>query len=149
MEPRTGLAEYSDEEHNWADPEALAAEPPMFASQGWSWHGPPVSVTGPSWGGCLEIVDFHLRTGRYLLPDDEYEGAVLLLETSEELAPADYVYRVLMCMGERRLLQRFGAVIWARPVLGPDLGHTEPQQIVPFGGQITVDGANRQVSAVY
>lgn len=34
-------------------------------------------------------------------------------------------------------------------VLGPDLGHTDPQQIIPFGGQITVDGANRQVSAVY
>jgi muramoyltetrapeptide carboxypeptidase LdcA involved in peptidoglycan recycling len=108
-------AEYGDQEHNWADPQALAAEPPMFASRGWSWHGPPVSVTGPSWGGCLEIVDFHLRTGRYLLPDDEYEGAVLFLETSEELASADYVYRVLMCMGERRLLQRFGAVIWGRP----------------------------------
>ncbi len=180
-------AEYSDEEHNWADPQALAAEPPMFASRGWSWHGPPVAVTGPSWGGCLEVVDFHLRTGRYLQPDDEYEGAVLFMETSEELAPADYVYRVLMCMGERRLLQRFGAVIWGRPkawsferpndpdakashtsaqyeavrtamaeyhpdvplVLGPDVGHTDPQQIIPFGGQVTVDGENRQVSAVY
>lgn len=34
-------------------------------------------------------------------------------------------------------------------VLGLDVGHTEPQQIIPFGGQVTVDGANRQVSAVY
>ena len=140
-----------------------------------------------SWGGCLETVDFHLRTGRYLLSDDDYEGAVLFLETSEELPPADYAYRVLMCMGERGLLQQFSAVIWGRPktwsferpndpdakashtsaqyeavrtamaeyhpdvplVLGLDVGHTEPQQIIPFGGQVTVDGANRQVSAVY
>jgi hypothetical protein len=25
------------------------------------------------------------------------------------------VYRVLMCMGERKLLQRFAAIVWARP----------------------------------
>jgi len=38
-----------------------------------------------------------------------------LAETSEELAPAEYVYRVLMGMGERGLLQRFGAIVWGRP----------------------------------
>ncbi|MGN6682014.1 MAG: S66 family peptidase [Streptosporangiaceae bacterium] len=179
--------EYSDQEHNWADADALASEFDMLPSDGWSWHGPRASFTGPSWGGNLEILDFHLRTGRYLLPDEQYDGAVLILETSEELPPADYVYRVLMCMGERGLLQRFGALVWGRPkawsfeqpndppqkasyttaqyepvrramaeyhpdvpfVLGPDFGHTDPQQIVPFGGQITVDGANRRITAVY
>jgi muramoyltetrapeptide carboxypeptidase LdcA involved in peptidoglycan recycling len=179
--------EYNDQEHNWADPDALATELVMFPGGDWSWHGPQVTVTGPSWGGCLEIVDFHLRTGRYLLPDEQYEGAILFLETSEELPPADYMYRVLMSMGERGLLQRFGAVIWGRPkawsfeqpndpagkasytgaqyetvrramaeyhpdvplVLGVDFGHTDPQQIVPFGGQITVDATNREITAVY
>jgi muramoyltetrapeptide carboxypeptidase LdcA involved in peptidoglycan recycling len=72
-------------------------------------------VSGPAWGGNLETVDFHLRTGRYLRPDDSYQGAVLFLETSEELPSASYVYRVLMCMGERRLLQRFAAIVWGRP----------------------------------
>jgi len=66
-------------------------------------------------GGSLEIVDFHLRTNRYLLGDDAYDGCVLFLETSEEMWPATYVYRVLMSMGERGLLQRFAAVVWARP----------------------------------
>jgi muramoyltetrapeptide carboxypeptidase LdcA involved in peptidoglycan recycling len=179
--------EYNDQEHNWADPEALATELVMFPSDDWSWHGPQGTITGPSWGGCLEILDFHLRTGRYLLPDEQYEGVVLFLETSEELPPADYVYRVLMSMGERGLLQRFGAIIWGRPkawsferpndpaekarytsaqydavrsavaeyhpdvplVLGVDFGHTDPQQIVPFGGQITVDATNREITAVY
>ena len=72
-------------------------------------------MTGPAWGGSLEIVDFQLRTGRYLLPDDAHAGCVLFLETSEELPPAPYVYRVLMNMGERGLLQRFLAVLWGRP----------------------------------
>jgi muramoyltetrapeptide carboxypeptidase LdcA involved in peptidoglycan recycling len=34
-------------------------------------------------------------------------------------------------------------------VLGVDFGHTDPQQIVPFGGQITVDATNREITAVY
>jgi len=108
--------EYNDQEqHNWDDPATLAAEPAMAPAGPWSWHGPAVNVTGPAFGGSLEIIDFHLRTGRYLLPDDSYDGAILFLETSEELPPASYVYRVLMCMGERGLLQRFAAIVWARP----------------------------------
>ncbi len=109
------LAEYTDQEDNWADPAAFTSEPPMLPSDGWSWHGPQVTVSGPAWGGCLEIIDFHLRTGSYLLADDEYDGAVLFAETSEELPSADYVHRVLMCMGERGLLARFGAIVWGRP----------------------------------
>ena len=108
--------EYNDQEqHDWNDPATLAAEPAMTPAGPWSWHGPAVTVTGPAFGGGLEIIDFHLRTGRYLLPDDSYDGAILFLETSEELPSASYVYRVLMCMGERGLLQRFAAIVWARP----------------------------------
>jgi muramoyltetrapeptide carboxypeptidase LdcA involved in peptidoglycan recycling len=159
----------------------------MFASQGWSWHGRPAKVTGPAWGGCLEIVDFHLRVGRYLLPAGNYDGAVLFLETSEEMPSAGYVYRVLMCMGERKLLQRFGAIVWGRPkawsfgqpnhaagkaryiedqrdavlaavaeyhpnvplVFGVDFGHTEPQHVIPSGGDITVDGESQQIHVTY
>jgi muramoyltetrapeptide carboxypeptidase LdcA involved in peptidoglycan recycling len=107
--------EYSDEEVDWNEAAALEEEPAMFVGDEWSWHGPATQVEGPAWGGSLEIVDFHLRTGRYLLPDEAYDGAILFLETSEELPPPSYVYRVLMCMGERGLLQRFSAIIWAHP----------------------------------
>ncbi len=106
---------YRDEERGWDDPATFASEPPTFRAGAWSWHGPATAASGPAWGGSLEIIDFHLRAGRYLLPDDRYDGAVLFLETSEELPPAEYVYRVLMCMGERGLLQRFAAIVWARP----------------------------------
>jgi muramoyltetrapeptide carboxypeptidase LdcA involved in peptidoglycan recycling len=82
---------------------------------GWSWHGPRNRVSGPGWGGCLEVVDFQLRTGRWVRPNESYAGAVLFLETSEELPPAGFVYRVLMCMGERGLLEQFAAVLAGRP----------------------------------
>ena len=106
---------YCDQDGDWTDPATLTSAPPSFAPSPWSWHGPAARVSGPAWGGCLEILDLHLRTGRYLRPEADYEGAVLFCETSEELPSATDVYRVLMCMGERGLLQRFAAVVWARP----------------------------------
>jgi muramoyltetrapeptide carboxypeptidase LdcA involved in peptidoglycan recycling len=180
-------AQYSDEERNWRDPQALSHQPPMFPSEGWSWYGPELEVTGPAWGGSLEVVDFHLRANRYLLPNDGYEGAILFLETSEEMPAASYVCRVLMGMGERGLLQRFAAVVWARPkawsfeqpnrppdkasyidaqreavlaavaeyhpniplVFGVDFGHTDPQYVIPSGGEVTVDGERQQIVVTY
>jgi muramoyltetrapeptide carboxypeptidase LdcA involved in peptidoglycan recycling len=184
----TQPADYNDEEGDWADPAALTAEPPGFTPEPWSWHGPKATVTGPAWGGCLEIVDFHLRASRYLLSEAAYEGAILFFETSEELPPADYVYRVLMCMGERGLLQRFAGIVWGRPkawflfgqrndpaakarytdeqrqavltaiaeyhpdvplVFGVDFGHTEPQYVIPSGGDVTIDSSNQRIKVSY
>ncbi len=83
--------DYADEEGDWADAATFRAPPRTLPAPPWSWHGPRVSVTGPAWGGNL------------------------VLETSEELPSSAYVYRVLMCMGERGLLRRFAAIVWARP----------------------------------
>jgi muramoyltetrapeptide carboxypeptidase LdcA involved in peptidoglycan recycling len=179
--------EYSDEDGDWCDPDALSVEPQMFPAEAWSWSRKRTTITGPVWGGSLEIVDFHLRASRYLLPNDAYDGAVLFLETSEELPPASYVYRVLMCMGERGLLQRFAGLVWARPkawsfeqpngasekgryteeqheavlaalaeyhpdapfVFGVDLGHTDPQYVIPSGGEITIDTERERLEVTY
>jgi muramoyltetrapeptide carboxypeptidase LdcA involved in peptidoglycan recycling len=155
----------------------------MRTAEPWSWHGPAVKVTGPAWGGNLEVIDVHLRVGRWLLDLDAYDGAILIIETSDALPSADEVYRILMGMGERGLLQRFAAVLvgrgkaWSgatpltldersryaadqraavlravteyRPgdgdnpgvpiVFNLDIGHTDPQIVVPMGGQVTVD----------
>ena len=34
-------------------------------------------------------------------------------------------------------------------VYGPDFGHTDPQYVLPYGGQMTVDGPNRRLSVTY
>jgi muramoyltetrapeptide carboxypeptidase LdcA involved in peptidoglycan recycling len=111
----TPASEYTDEALNWAESAALTRRPAMFPNSGWTWLNGGRIVEGIAWGGSLEIVDRHLRASKYLLPPDAYEGSVLYLETSEELPSATYVYCVLMCMAERGLLQRFAAVLVARP----------------------------------
>ena len=108
---------FTDMSRDWADPTTLRTEPPMLPGTGWEWHGGNAPVEGRLWGGCLEIIDFNLRTARYLAPDDTaYDGCVLFLETTEELPSAQYVGEVLMCLGERGLLQRFSGLLMARPL---------------------------------
>ena len=34
-------------------------------------------------------------------------------------------------------------------VLGLDFGHTDPQYVLPFGGQMTVDGPHRRITVTY
>lgn len=111
---------FTDMNRDWADPANLETEPEMLPGTGWRWHGVSTGSTGERlvegrlWGGCLEIVDFNLRAGRHLPDDAAYDGCVLYLETSEELPTAQYVGEVLMCMGERGLLQRFSALLMGR-----------------------------------
>ncbi len=184
---------FGDETGDWDDPASLEHEPPTRTAPPWSWHGPAVRVTGPAWGGSLEIIDFHLRADRWLLAPDAYNGAVLVIETSEELPPARDVYRMLMGMGERGLLQRFAAVLVGRAkawstdarrtieerdryadeqrqailravteyvpgdgdnpgiplVFNLDIGHTDPQIVVPMGGEVTVDLVEARVIFEY
>jgi muramoyltetrapeptide carboxypeptidase LdcA involved in peptidoglycan recycling len=106
--------EWTDEEVSWASPDWGTVGPPVYPSPVWTWAGSERPASGPGWGGNLEIIDFNLRAGRYLADVESYHGAVLLLETSEETPPATYVYRVLMGMGERGMLQQFSAVLVAR-----------------------------------
>ena len=110
-------AAFTDMSRDWVDPAVLETQPTMLPGTGWQWHGAGRAVEGRLWGGCFEIVDFNLRTARYLAADDAaYDGCVLYLETSEELPAAQYVDEVLMCLGERGLLQRFSALLMGRPL---------------------------------
>jgi muramoyltetrapeptide carboxypeptidase LdcA involved in peptidoglycan recycling len=113
---------YTDEEGNWDDPAMLGTEPLSFPATPWSWHGPRVTVTGPAWGGNLEIVDFHLRTGRYLAPDDAYDAVLAAVSEYHPGAPL---------------------------VFGVDFGHTEPQHVIPSGGAVTVDGEKQEIRVSY
>ncbi|AXE85113.1 S66 peptidase family protein [Streptomyces sp. Go-475] len=107
---------WRDIDRDWADPATFDAEPETRPGTGWAWVNPDRVVEGRTWGGCLEIVGWLLMADREIARDlSEYEGGVLLLETSEEMPSATEVYRTLRNMGERGLLQRFPALLMGRP----------------------------------
>ena len=79
-------------------------------------------VTGPAWGGCLEILHWNLAAGRWIRPAEDYAGCVLLLETSEEMPSAEETFRMLRNFGERGLLAQFPAILVALAKAG-GIGH--------------------------
>jgi muramoyltetrapeptide carboxypeptidase LdcA involved in peptidoglycan recycling len=179
--------EFTDLSPQWSDLSTLDSPVPTTPDSGWHWHNADHLVTGPTWGGNLEILHWNLAANRWMLPVDAYEGCVLLLETSEELPPSEEVFRMLRNVGERGLLQQFPAIVVAKPrawsheqmndaatraafrddqrdavlraveiyspralvVIGPDFGHTDPQYVLPYGGQMTVDGPARRLNVTY
>jgi muramoyltetrapeptide carboxypeptidase LdcA involved in peptidoglycan recycling len=109
----TPVAEFTDEEVSWHDEAALTRSAPRVPSPGFHWHGADRVVTGPTWGGNLEILHWNLAANRWIKPGAGYAGSILLLETSEELPPAEEVFRMLRNAGERGLLEQFPAVLVA------------------------------------
>ena len=105
---------FGEDEADWSRPETLDREGPTSPGTGWTWHQPDRVVTGPTWGGDLEILQWNLAAGRWIRPSEDYAGCVLLLETDEELPSAEAVFRMLRNMGERGLLAQFPAVLFAR-----------------------------------
>lgn len=179
--------ESEDIGEDWADLAALVRFGEREPTEPWAWAGPATSVTGRTWGGCLEVVQWVLAAGRFPADPSVLDGGVLVLESSEELIPAREVGWILRALGERGLLAAAGAVLVARPpassftversspqraahraeqrdvaietvarynpdavvCVGVPFGHTRPQSILPYGGEVTVDGAQRRVWADY
>jgi muramoyltetrapeptide carboxypeptidase LdcA involved in peptidoglycan recycling len=111
----TEPGESEDIGRDWKDPAALTEYGHREPTEPWTWAGPPKSVTGGTWGGCAEVVQWVLTAGRFPADPSVLEGGVLLLETSEELIPGREFGRILRSLGERGLLVAVDAVLVARP----------------------------------
>src|SRR5215831_3466208 len=104
---------FCEVELSWADPPGMRYPAPTSPAPGWVWHQPDRVVSGPTWGGNLEILHWNLAVGRWIRPAVDYAGCVLILETSEELPSSEEVFRMLRNAGERGLLAQFPAVVVA------------------------------------
>ena len=111
----TEPGESEDIGHDWNDPRALTDFGTREPTEPWTWAGPARSVTGRTWGGCLEVLQWVLTAGRFPTDPDLLTGGVLLVETSEELIPPREVGWILRALGERGILAAVDAVVVARP----------------------------------
>jgi muramoyltetrapeptide carboxypeptidase LdcA involved in peptidoglycan recycling len=99
---------------SWTDPRALSEFGVRERTEPWAWAGPSAVAEGPTWGGCIEVIDQIAVAGRMPRVSD-LAGAILLLETSEELPDADEVKRWVRALGERGILDAVAGVLVARP----------------------------------
>ena len=187
----TEPGESEDFGREWNDPTALTHYGEREPTEAWTWAGAPSAVTGRTWGGCIEVLQWLLTAARFPADPSVLDRAVLLLEASEDLTPAPAIGWILRSLGERGMLAAVAAVVVARPptssveqhpsqrptskergalrsaqrdtaievigrynpdavvVVGVPFGHTRPQWILPYGGELTVDGAEQRIWASY
>jgi muramoyltetrapeptide carboxypeptidase LdcA involved in peptidoglycan recycling len=166
-------AQWSEARADWGDPVARAQPRTFVPNAGWTWlqgwGGPtaPARVAGRLLGGCAEVLEMCKGTGVW--PSvDAWNGAVLLLETSELVPSPLWVGYWLQNYGAQGILQRLTGLLlgrpysytaaqhadlhttvrtvlaeWGRadlPVLADvDLGHTSPQLVLPIGARVVID----------
>lgn len=111
----TEPGESEDVGKDWKDPAALSEYGDREPTEPWTWAGTARSVTGRTWGGCAEVVQWILTAGRFPTDPEVLSGGVLLMETSEELISAREFGWILRSLGERGLLAAVDAVVVARP----------------------------------
>jgi muramoyltetrapeptide carboxypeptidase LdcA involved in peptidoglycan recycling len=99
---------------DWLSPSALTDFGQRESTEPWTWAGPQREVDGRTWGGCIEIIDQLAMADRLPLLRD-LDGAILILESSEEMPPAVWVKRWIRSLGERGILAAVAGVMVARP----------------------------------
>ena len=168
--------EWTEEFLDWRNP-ALATRPRRWwPNPGWAWLQGEAAVTGELIGGCAEILE--MTKGTPIWPSDEtWDGAVFLLETSEEAPQPPIVMHWLRNYLATGVIARIGALLIARPmgytqqatfelwdgvqavlaeagrtdlpvVANVDYGHTSPAGVLPLGASARVDPVNRTVTVV-
>lgn len=111
----TDPGESEDFGPDWSTPEALTTFGQREPTEPWTWSGPHRSVTGRTWGGCAEVIQWMLTAGRVPADPSVLDGGVLIIETSELLIPATEFGWILRSLGERGLLAAVDAILIARP----------------------------------
>jgi muramoyltetrapeptide carboxypeptidase LdcA involved in peptidoglycan recycling len=124
----TEPGESEDHGVDWSLPQALTSYGDREPTEPWTWAGPQRTVTGPTWGGCIEVLQWILTAGRF--PDDPsiLDGGVLLLESSEDLIPASEFGYITRSLGERGLLQAVDAVVVARASASTNEREATPEE---------------------
>lgn len=99
---------------DWSDPALQHRKRAMNPTGGWRWLQGDGVARGPLIGGCFEILDF-LRGTAWWLPLEEWQEAILFLETSEEAPSPTEVGYFLRILGVMGVLERLSAILLARP----------------------------------
>lgn len=125
-------------------------------------------------GGCIDV--FPMIIGTSIWPSaNEFNGAILFLETSEEAPKTDDMQRILRNLGVQGILHRLSGILVGRPggnvsdlrqydiaiqqtvsdefglselpIFGQmDFGHTDPMCVLPYGAKTKIDCTTKEVT---
>ena len=97
---------------DWADPASQQIKRKLNPSTGWKFLQGKGARRGHLVGGCLEVLDW--TRGTEIFPED-WQNAILFLETSEEAPPPDLVARTLRVFAAMGILPQLSGILFGRP----------------------------------
>ena len=107
-------SDYADQGLDWSDKSNLDKTRALEPNDGLFWDG-STDAQGLLWGGCVESLIGQAVTGKYLPQDEDLDGAVLFLETAEDIPEHWIIEYLLTGFGERGWLNKFQAILVGRP----------------------------------
>ena len=131
IEPNT--AGWTVELLDWADPENQQRPRRLNRSTGWRFLQGSGVHRGHLLGGCFEVLDW-LRGTAFWPAAEQWEGAILFLETSEDAPSPDVVKSGLRTYAALGILENLSGILFARPG-----GQIPPEKFAEY------DAALRQV----
>lgn len=172
----TAATEWTEQFLDWADANNQATPRDFQPNPGWAWLQGSDVAEGHLVGGCIEILEL-LKGTPWWPQAQSWDGAVLMLETSEEAPPPRWVGRWLLNYANQDILQHLAALLFARPmhytqeqtaelreqilnavadagrpdlpvITNLDTGHTSPQMTVPLGSRIRIDPIRRKIVTI-
>jgi muramoyltetrapeptide carboxypeptidase LdcA involved in peptidoglycan recycling len=168
--------EWTEHFQDWADDTLQERRRSFVPGDGWQWLQGDAPAQGHVIGGCLEVLDMLCGTPGWPAPE-LWTGAVLALETSEDVPAPQQVGYWLRNHAAQGILGRAAGLLLARPrgytpemvtelygwvrrvlaeagrgempvVANVDFGHTSPQLTLPLGAQVRLDPQARRVVVV-
>jgi muramoyltetrapeptide carboxypeptidase LdcA involved in peptidoglycan recycling len=113
-EIKPSTAGWTAEVLDWADPVNQSRRRKRNPSTGWRFVQGQGIRRGRLIGGCLEVLDWLRGTEIWPL-QQEWQDAVLFLETSEEGPSPETVLRVLRVYAAMGVLQKLSGILFGRP----------------------------------
>ena len=99
---------------DWADPANQSRKRQITPSTGWRFLQGSGVRRGRLIGGCLEVLDW-LRGTDFWPEPEQWQDAILFLETSEEAPSPDFVRWVLRGYAAMGILKRLSGIWFGRP----------------------------------
>lgn len=97
---------------DWGDPSNQQVKRKLNPSTGWRFLQGKGIHRGHLVGGCIEVLDW--TRGTQIFPED-WQHAILFLETSEEAPPPEMVARTLRVFAAMGILRQLAGILFGRP----------------------------------
>jgi len=168
---------YCDGYLDWSNKKNLGKTNPMKSDDGWHWLQGNTVTQGELFGGCIEVLEM-MKASDFWPPKDFWKEKIFFLETSEEKPSIHYIDHVLRNYGILGVFDQINGFIFSRardysdeekkeleekiitiiskefnrpnlPVITNfDVGHTDPQLVIPLGVKAEIDCKTKKVSLI-